>query len=66
MYVYVHWVLIQVVPFALLISMAHYFINDLWAMMESPAYKRNVLIRRRNASRNGGEEANAELDGLYK
>ena len=28
MYVYVHWVLIQVVPFALLISIMAYFIND--------------------------------------
>ena len=29
-------------------------------------YKRYVQIRRRNASRNGGEEANAELDDKYK
>ncbi len=26
-------------------------------------YTRYLLIQRRNASRNGGEEANAELDG---
>ena len=31
-----------------------------------PTYKRNMQFRRRNTSRNGGEETSAELDGQYK
>ena len=30
------------------------------------SYKRNVQLKRRNTSRNGGEKANAELDEKYK
>ena len=35
-------------------------------MMESLADKRNVLIRRRNASRKAARKGSAELDGQYK
>ncbi len=35
-------------------------------MMESLADKRNVLIRRRNASRKAARKASVELDDKYK
>ena len=42
------------------------FVPTLDVTNSERSYKRNVLIQKRNTSRNGGEIANAELDVKYK